>query len=180
MDIGDLIFLILLGIGFLSSLGGAKKRRTKQGSPRPAQPRPERHPAATSRAPDGQPSRKSRLQEARNRVKSQMQDLLRELEQQSQPPLPAPPVPGEIPQRKQVPAPASRTGPLAVESLEVIGDEIEIREVLHKEFHKKYMSPVSDPARRSGRPRVRRLMGHRSLREAVVLTEILGPPKSLQ
>jgi hypothetical protein len=67
-----------------------------------------------------------------------------------------------------------------VESLEVIGDEIEIREVLHKEFHKKYMSPVSDPARRSGRPRVRRLMGHRSLREAVVLTEILGPPKSLQ
>lgn len=181
MDLGDFIFLILMGLGFLSSVGGAKKKRAqRRNPPRPTPPTPQREPQLNRELAEEpvRPTRRSRLQEARSRVKSQMEDLLRELEEQSKPPqakLPLPPKP-RVPRRMEpvVPSP--------VQKGDTFPDEIVERDgTLHQQFHDKYISPLSDPVSRPSRPRVQRLLNRRQqLREAVLMREILGPPKALE
>ena len=181
MDIGDLVFLLILGIGFLSSLGGAKKKR-RQANRQSGTPPTPRTPVASSNAPLARPERKSRLTEARERAMSQMEELLRELESGGK--SPTPPRPREITAESNdivVDSPDLHLPPSAPAPREMPPSVPAKRDgTLHKVFHDKYIRPVGDPRVRLLTARSKRHLSPQSLKEAVLLREILGPPKALQ
>ena len=165
MDIGDIIFILIMGLGFLSSIGGARKKKRNQQLPKP------RLPDAGS---PPQPARKSRLAEARERALSQMEELLRDLEGGEKPPAQPTPEPQEQPAEETTAAPVPLTRELP-SSVPTVRDG-----TLHKEFHDKYIQPLTELDARSTIPRSTRYLSPQSLRKAVLLREIFGPPKGLQ
>jgi hypothetical protein len=175
MDFGDLIFLIFIALGGLSSVLGGKKRKqaaqaAKKRPPRPPTTRPERARAvvpATSR--DRPVSR-----EPRTDTHSQMERILRELGFDAVVEDEPEPEPEETPWSE---IPPERELPRAV-SLEPLKVEPEAR---HQEFHDKYVRPIAAPKDSTQRrPRGHRYVNAASLRGAVLRMEILGPPKSLR
>lgn len=197
MDIGDLIFLLLIGFGFISSLlgGGKKKRRTP---PRP--PPPQRPPEAV---------------QARSRAVDQMERLLEELQLRAGGPPrgTAGAVAGRDVEIEGAPddydayaegwgSPPPESEAVSLEdavpeavSLEEIPPP-PYREILerplppsirpvdarsHRRFHDRYVEPTGKTrGRRRSVARARKHLKAGTLREAVLLREILGPPKSLR
>lgn len=174
MDIGDVIFLIIMGVGLLSSLGRKKGRQVRPPQrPRAGRPLPAEQATA-------QTQRKSRLAEARERAMSQMEELLRELEGggQTRTQLPKPPPP---PQRLRVESPDVLVPPEVVPERELPPEEAPVRDgSLHKAFHDKYIRPVTETHVSFHEALARRHLSHRKLREAMLLKEILDRPKALR
>jgi|GEM_PF-4463678 len=208
MDIGDVFWLILLGIGFLSSLAGKKKKgggaAQRPSGTRPAQrpPPSRRTPAPTGRVGGGGDRKvgghmedilrqlQLRVEEAAGLPKGTVQFVGRGEEEESE-------APGAVstPPRASTPAPRRRTDtpvpPPPEDTAWNKGLERHARqaethaldEADHEAFHDQYISPVTlttAPGLQGTGPRVRRLLNRNSLRDAVLAQEILGPPKALR
>lgn len=203
MEFSDLLFLIFIALGGLSSLIGGKKKK-KQTAPPKNQPRPPRPavPGRTTRA--GTPPGRE-LQQARQKVSNEMDRILRELglggtnaPPTRVPPPSTPPIEEtgvsdeiEIYERPPVPRPTTRPLPqrelpqtVSLEDFERDNATIETLDRAggksHTRFHDRYIKPLPELSTRREPARVRKFVNPRSLREAMIVTEILGPPKGLQ
>lgn len=181
MDFGDILVFILIGSGLLSSVLGKKKKKlaqTRRSSPPPARQRttlPER-PGVPRVEPSLDPSHSGP-------VPTRMEEILRQLglevEQQGEE-LEAPEQAPEIAtagERDAFGREMPRVVSLEEPSVEAIAPDTEER---HDEFHEEYVTPFRQT-------RIRRVvsLGHeilnpQSLRQAVLMHEILGPPKGLR
>lgn len=171
MDIGDLIFLIFIALGGLSSiLGGKKKRQAAKSAgktrPRPRPPRPAQA-REVSRTGRDHPARRQPRQ-----PESQMERILRDLGFDAvaveDEPEPQAVVSSEIPLTRELPKTVS------LERLDVE------REARHQKFHDKYIKPVAAPEGARVPSRAERYVNAQSLRDAVLRMEILGTPKGLK
>ena len=182
MDVGDILLLIFIVFGVLSSLAGGKKKRkgVPQAPLRPQrQPSPPRPGGATRprEVPRSEPS----LDPGAGPVPTQMEGILRQLgldvgrEPEVEEPEPAvepEAEPHSIPLREE-----PRVVSLEEEALNLPDAD---REQLHSEFHQKYIRPLESVDRGSRSSRARLRLNPTSLREAILLREILGPPKGLR
>lgn len=187
MDFGDLLLLIFIVAGLLSTLAGGKKKR--KGVPQarsrlPRQPSPRLPDGATGprEVPQSEPSLDPGARPVPTQpVPTQMEEILRQLgldvgrEPEVEEPEPAAEreaEPHSMPLRDE-----PRVVSLEEEALNLPDDD---REQLHSEFHEKYIRPLDpvDRGSRSSRARIR--LNPTTLREAIILREILGPPKGLQ
>ncbi len=183
MDLGDLLLLIFIVTGLLSSLAGGKKKKKKTTGRVPA--RPQRRPRPSAAGGTSRPRRELPHPEpsvdpsGSGPVPSQMEEILRQLgldvgveeaapeaAMETAPP-PSPLVTHEEPQVVSLEAP----------SLDIMDGDTSQR---HERFHERYVKPLPpvDSRRRSSRAGIR--LNPTSLREAIILHEILGPPKGLQ
>lgn len=166
MDVGDILLLIFIVFGVLSSLaGGKKKRKGVRGATRPRE------------VPQSEPS----LDPGAGPVPTQMEEILRQLgldvgrEAEVEEPEPAvepEAEPHSIPLREE-----PRVVSLEEEALNLPDAD---REQLHSEFHQKYIRPLESVDRGSRSSRARLRLNPTTLREAIILREILGPPKGLR
>ena len=187
MDLGDLLLLIFIVSGLLSTLAGGKKKRkgASQAPPRPPRPRSQRQ--SSPRAPGERarprevPRPQPSLDPGAGPVPTQMEEILRQLgldvgrEPEVEEPEPFVELEAEaqsIPLREE-----PRVVSLEGESLEPLDDGGEGR---HTEFHEKYIRPLESVDRRSRSSRARLRLNPATLREAILIREILGPPKGLQ
>ncbi len=207
MDFGDLVIIIFIVSGILSTLGRKKKPQGKarpQARPRPRQAQfpPQRRAESTrgaettpSRAGPGAPEPRAPSPPAReSAAPATMEDILRQLGLDTGPqpevelePAPEPePEPEPLPQVREVPTrlPRDRVGreipqvlSLEDESIDAVADRAGPR---HREFHERYVKPFRETDIDKAPSRARLRLNPRSLREAVILKEILGPPKGMQ
>ena len=186
MDFGDLLLLIFIVAGLLSTLAGGKKKRkgVPQARTRPG-PRPQRQPSprrpggATS--PREPPQSEPSLDPGVRPVPTQMEEILQQLgldvgrEPEVEEPEPAverEAEPHSIPLRDE-----PRVVSLEEEALNLPDAD---REQRHSEFHRKYIRPLESVGRGSRSSRARLRLNPTTLREAILLREILGPPKGLR
>lgn len=172
----DIIQLIAVGLfilfGVLSST--KKKKGSIPPSPKPRLPRPN---VGASRAAASRPQ----TQSVQRRLND---DLFQILKDQLEPPVPdvpdvVPEMVGELPVRSFRPPPVERPG-RAVQPLETVEP---LDEVSHEEFHEEYVDPDRDDRhfQHAGVRRPIEIPTARSrLRQAVIMAEVLGPPKGLQ
>ena len=199
MDIGDILVLIFILSGIVSSFFGGKKPQTKGKRPLPPRPRPRPQTRAPQRQSSG--SSTTTPAPAEEPATVSMNDILRELglpvevEQESTTATKEPEIPDEpfqsTPEVAETPPPVTppvydsvgRPMP-RVRSLE--GPTIESRsyeeltprsEARHQAFHDQFVRPLKPPKRR--RPR-RHPLRPDNLREAILFQEILGTPKGLR
>lgn len=192
MDFGDVLLLIFIALGLLSSLAGGKKKKTTS---RVRAQRPQRRPGAAggTSGPRRELPRRELPQLERELprlepsvdpsgggpVPSQMEEILRQLGldvgvQEEEPEVGLEVAPPAAP-------PVMSEGPRVVsrqeQSLEIMDGDTPQR---HERFHEQYVKPLPeiDSLRRSSRAGIR--LNPTSLREAIILHEILGPPKGLQ
>ncbi len=182
MDLGDLLLLIFIVAGLLSTLAGGKKKRkgVPQARPRPGpqrQPSP-RRPGGTT-GPREVPQSEPSLDPGARPVPTQMEEILRQLgldvgpePEEPEPAVEREPEPASIPLRGE-----PRVVSLEEEALNLPDAD---REQLHSEFHEKYIRPLESVARASRSSRARLRLNPTTLREAIILREILGPPKGLR
>ncbi len=165
MDIGDILILIFIVSGLLSSLAGGKKKkqqsRPPQSRPRPRPSRPPSREGAGARAgprPSLDPSHSGP-------VPTQMEEILRQLGLEVGPEIEEP----EVVVEREVVRP-ERPKILSVPDTEV----------RHAAFHDEYINPFEQT--RIARPpsRGKKLLNPQSLRQAMLLREIFGPPKGMR
>lgn len=209
MDFGDLILIIFIVSGILSTLGGKKKKKAQgKGRPQarplprqaqfPQQRRAESAPEAgttPSRAGMGAPEPRAPAPPAReSAAPATMEDILRQLgldlgpqpeveleaapepEPEREPPPQVREVPARLPPdrvEREIPQVLS----LEDESIDAVADRAGPR---HREFHEEFVKPFRKTIIHEPRSRARIHLNPRSLREAVILKEILGPPKGMQ
>ncbi len=177
MDIGDLLILIFIVSGILSSLAGKKKKQQKRQPQRPPRPRPSRPPSrerARSR-PSLDPSHSGP-------VPTQMEEILRQLGLEVEPEIEELEVAVEREVEEAARYDAVRRELPRVVSLErpaqptVVPDA----EVRHAEFHDEYIDAFVQTRIERPRSRAKDLLNPQSLRQAMLLREILGTPKGLR
>ncbi len=178
MDIGDILILIFIVSGILSSLAGRKKKKSQSRPPqRRPQPQPSRPPSR-----EGPRSRPSLDPSHSGPVPTQMEEILRQLGLEVGPEIEEP----EVVVEREVEEVArfdavGRELPRAV-SLErpaqptVVPDT----EVRHTEFHDEYIDAFTQTRIERPPSRAKGLLNPQSLRQAILLREILGPPKGLR
>ncbi len=178
MDIGDLLILIFIVSGILSSLAGGKKRKqqSRQQQPRPL-PRPARPPSrerARSR-PSLDPSHSGP-------VPTQMEEILRQLGLDVEPEIEEPevvvePDVEEIARYDAVGRELPRVVSLERPAQPTVVPDTEVR---HTEFHEEYVDAFEQTRIERPRSRGKKLLNPQSLRQAMLLREILGPPKGMR
>jgi hypothetical protein len=192
MDFGDLLVFFFIVTGILSSILGKKKKKTlpQSGRRRPPTlpPRPPR-PQGTGAARGGTPVRsrpgaggpQPSLDANRpTPFPSQMEEILRQLGLDVARPAPPEPEPVEPEPALEVDAvgrPMPRAVSLESGSLEELEPDIERR---HEEFHKEYIRRFRRTRITHYASRAHALLNPKSLRHAVLLHEIFGPPKGLR
>ncbi len=168
MDIGDILILIFIVSGLLSSLMGGKKKKQQSRSPqsRP-RPRPSRPPSReTAGAGAGARRPRPSLDPSHSGpVPTQMEEILRQLGLEVGPEIEEP----EVVVEREVVRP---------ELPKILS--VPDAEVRHAEFHDEYIDPFEQT--RIARPpsRGKKLLNPQSLRQAMLLREILGPPKGMR
>lgn len=186
MDIGDLLVFILIGMGVLSQLFGGKKKRPAPPSRRPRLPEP--RTARTGEA--GVAKQKTTSYMERILKELELDDLIEQRSGTSEPPVTIrPPLTAPPPKREPLAAPTQladaaeeshsareipAAGGQSLETLEASG------EAEHERFHELYIRPLASPGSEHPRSRVRKLLTNKGLRDAILLREILGPPKALE
>ncbi len=171
MDIGELIFLIFIALGGLSSiLGGKRKKRAAQSAgktrPRPRPPRPAQARAASTTGRD-HPARRPERQDTESQMERILRDLGFDAVVVEDEPEPQAVVSSEVPPPRELPKTVS---------LERLDIEPEAR---HEKFHDRYIKPVAAPEGARVRSRAQRYVNAESLRDVVLRMEILGRPKGL-
>jgi hypothetical protein len=200
VDIGDVVFIVFIALGALSSVLGGKKKH-QQALKKPARRRPPypplpSNPSTQQTVSDRTPPRE-RISPSRRTAVSQMERILRELGLDTT--VPATPTPAPTPE----PEPELIEGrpPPVIASLESVDIDDEAR---HLQFHERYMHESTERAwgkpadsslgmgqtevgTKSGarpsphsRPLAKRYLNPDTLRSAILLHEILGPPKGLR
>ena len=180
MDFGDLLLLIFVVSGLLSSLLGGKKKKTTNRVPAR---RPQRRPGAaggTSRPRRELPRPEPSVDPSGGGpVPSQMEEILRQLGLDVGVEQEAPEVGMEVapPPSPLVMREEPRVVSMEEQSLETMDGDTSQR---HEQFHRRYVQPLDriDSRRHLSRAGIR--LNPTSLREAIILHEILGPPKGLQ
>ena len=181
MDFGDVLLLIFVVSGLLSSLIGGKKKKKTTGRA-PAR-RPQRSPGAaggTSRPRRELPRPEPSVDPSGGGpVPSQMEEILRQLgldvgveEEAPEVGMEVAPPPSPLVMREE-----PRVVSLEEQSVEAMDGDTSER---HEQFHQRYVKPLDqiDSQRRPSRAGIR--LNPTSLREAIILHEILGPPKGLR
>ena len=184
MDFGELLLLIFVVSGLLSSLlGGKKKKKTTNRVPA-RQPRPRAGAAGSTSRPRRELPRPEPSVDPSGGgpVPSQMEELLRQLgldvgveEEAPEVGMEVAPPPSPLVMREE-----PRVVSLEEQSLETMDGDTTQR---HERFHERYVKPLARPPRFGSRRHLSRaaiLLNPTSLREAIILHEILGPPKGLQ
>lgn len=181
MDFGDLLFLILIGSGLLSTLLGKKKKKlpqTRRPRPQPARQRvtlPERH-----RVPRAEPS----LDPSHSGpVPTPMEEILRQLGleverhgEEEEVPEQAPEIEA-VGERDAVGREMPRVVSLEEPYVEAIVPDTEKR---HDEFHEEYVTAFRQTRIRRAVSLGHEILNPESLRHAILMHEILGPPKGLR
>ncbi len=168
MDIGDILIMIFIVSGLLSSLAGGKKKkqqsRPPQTRPRP-RPRPSRPPSREEIGAGARP-RPSLDPSHSGPVPTQMEEILRQLGLEVGPEIEEPEV---VVEREVV-------RPELPKILSVVPDT----EVRHTEFHDEYIDAFEQTRIERPRSRGKKLLNPQSLRQAMLLREIFGPPKGMR
>ncbi len=179
MDIGDLLILIFIVSGILSSLAGKKKKQQKRQPQRPPRPRPGRPPSregARSRPPPSlDPSHAGP-------VPTQMEEILRQLGLEVEPEIEELEVAVEREAEEAAQYDSVRRELPRVVSLEkpVQRTVVPDTEVRHTEFHDEYIDAFEQTRIERPPSRAKDLLNPQSLRQAMLLREILGTPKGLR
>ncbi len=181
MDIGDLLILIFIVSGILSSLVGGKKKKqqARQLQQRPL-PRPSRPPSRER--PRSRPS----LDPSHTApVPTQMEEILRQLGLEVEPETEElevaverefeeaaryDAVGRELPKAVSLERPVQPVQPTVVPS----------SEARHTKFHDEYIDAFEQTRIERPPSRAKGLLNPRSLRQAMLLREILGTPKGLR
>ncbi len=182
MDIGDILVVIFIVSGILSSLigGKKKKRQSRQPQPRPL-PRPSRPPSREGAGP--RPRSRPSLDPAHSGpVPTQMEEILRQLGLEVEPEIEKPEVVVE-PEAEEV----ARYDPVGRELPRVVSLErpaqptvVPSSEVRHTAFHDEYIDAFEQTRIKRPPSRGKDLLNPQSLRQAILLREILGTPKGLR
>lgn len=182
MDFGDLLFLILIGAGLLSTLLGKKKKKlpqTRRPRPQPA-PRQRATLPERPRVPRAEPS----LDPSHSGpVPTPMEEILRQLGLEVGRHREEPEVPEQAPEiatvgeRDAVGREMPRVVSLEEPSVEAIVPDTEKR---HDEFHEEYVRPFRQTLIQRPVSRGHEMLNPESLRHAILMHEILGPPKGLR
>ena len=183
MDFGEILIFILIGSGLLSSLLGKKKKKnlaqTRQRHPQPARQRatlPER-PLVPRVEPSLDPSHSGP-------VPTPMEEILRQLGleverhgEEQETPEQAPEI-ATVGERDAV----GREMPRVVSLEEPYVDEAIVpdAEKRHAEFHAEYVTAFRQTRIQRALSRGHEILNPESLRQAVLMHEILGPPKGLR
>ena len=182
MDFGDILIFILIGSGLLSTLFGKKKKKlpqTRRPRPQPARQRatlPER-PRVPLVEPSLDPSHSGP-------VPTPMEEILRQLGleverhgEEQETPEQAPEI-ATVGERDAV----GREMPRVVSLEEPYVDEAIVpdAEKRHDEFHEQYVTAFRQTRIRRAVSRGHEMLNPESLRHAILMHEILGPPKGLR
>ncbi len=181
MDFGDILFMILIGSGLLTSLLVKKKKKlpqTRRPRPQPARQRatlPER-PRVPRAEPFLDPSHSGP-------VPTPMEEILRQLGleveqhgEELEAPEQAPEI-ATVGERDAVGREMPRVVSLEEPYVEVIAPDTEKR---HDEFHEQYVTAFRETRIRRAVSRGHEMLNPESLRHAILMHEILGPPKGLR
>ncbi len=181
MDFGDLLLLILIGSGLLASLLGKKKKNLPQTRrPRPQSARQRATLPERPRVPRAEPS----LDPSHSGpVPTRMEEILRQLglevEQHGEEweaPEQAPEI-ATVGERDAVGREMPRVVSLEEPSVEAIVPDTEER---HDEFHEEYVRTFRQTLIQRPVSRGHEILNLKSLRHAILMHEILGPPKGLR
>ena len=181
VDFGEILFMLLIGSGILSSILGKKKKKSPQTSrsgPQPARQKatmPER-PRVPRVEPSLDPSHSGP-------VPSRMEEILRQLGLEVEPrgeeveaPEQAPEI-ATVGERDAFGREMPRVVSLEEPSVEAIVSEAEKR---HDEFHEEYIREFRQTRIQRAVSRGHEILNPKSLRQAILMHEILGPPKGLR
>ncbi len=181
MDFCDILFMILIGSGLLTSLLGKKKKKvpqTRRPRPQPARQRaslPER-PRVPRVEPSLDPSHSgpvpTRMEEILRQLGLEVEQHGEELEAPEQAPEIA-----TVGERDAVGREMPRVVSLEEPYVEVIAPDTEKR---HDEFHEEYVTAFRQTRIKSAVSRGHEMLNPESLRHAILMHEILGPPKGLR
>ena len=181
VDFGEILFMLLIGSGILSSILGKKKKKSPQTSrsgPQPARQKatlPER-PRVPRVEPSLDPSHSGP-------VPSRMEEILRQLGLEVEPRGEEVEVPEQAPEiatvgeRDAFGREMPRVVSLEEPSVEAIVPEAEER---HDKFHEEYISAFRQTRIQRAVSRGHEILNPKSLRQAILMHEILGPPKGLR
>ncbi len=181
MDFGDLLLLILVGSGLLSSVLGKKKKKLPQTPPRRPQPARQRatlreRPRVPRAVPSLDPSHSGP-------VPTQMEEILRQLGlevgrhgEEQEAPEQAPEIEA-VDERDYVGREMPRVVSLERPSVEAVVPDTEER---HDAFHEEYVTAFRQTRIRRPVSRGHEMLNPKSLRQAILMHEILGPPKGLR
>ncbi len=180
MDFGDLFLLILIGSGLLSSVLGKKKKKLPQ--TRPRSPQPARQRATLPERP-GRPRVGPSLDPSHSGpVPTQMEEILRQLGlevghgEEQEAPEQAPEIEA-VGERDAVGRRMPRVVSLEKPSVEAIVPDAEER---HDRFHEEYVTAFRKTRILRPVSRGHEMLNPKSLRHAILMREILGPPKGLR
>ncbi len=185
MDFGDLLFLILIGSGLLSTLLGKKKKKlpqTRRPRPRP-RPQPARQRATLPERPRVPRAEPSLDPSHSGPVPTPMEEILRQLGleveqhgEELEAPEQAPEI-ATVGERDAVGREMPRVVSLEKPYVEAIAPDAEKR---HDEFHEEYVTAFRQIRIQRAVSRGHEMLNPKSLRHAVLMHEILGPPKGLR
>jgi hypothetical protein len=177
VDIGDILIAIFIVSGILSSLAGGKKKKKQQSRPpqRRPQPRPSLPPSREGAGAGARP-RPSLDPSHSGPVPTQMEEILRQLGLEVGPEIEEPEVVvereavrPELPKVVPLERPPQRTVALDSDS-----------EARHTKFHDEYIDAFEQTRIERPPSRGKKLLNPQSLRQAMLLREILGPPKGMR
>ncbi len=178
MDIGDLLILIFIVSGLLSSWAGSKKKKQQSRQPqRRPQPRPTGPPSR-----EGVRSRPSLDPSHSGPVPTQMEEILRQLGLEVEPKMEELELAVEREAEEAARYDAVRRELPRVVSLEkpVQRTVVPDPEVRHTKFHDEYIDEFAQTRIERPTSRAKDLLNPQSLRQAMLLREILGTPKGLR
>lgn len=181
MDFGDLVLLILIGSGLLSTLLGKKKKKLSPA--RRPHPQPDRQRATLPERPRVPRAEPSLDPSHSGPVPTPMEEILRQLGleveqhgEQREVPEQAPEI-ATVGERDAVGREMPRAVSLEEPSVEAIVPDTEER---HDEFHEEYVRTFRQTRIRRPVSRGHEMVNPESLRHAILMHEILGPPKGLR
>ena len=200
MDLGDLLILIFIAFGVLSSLFGGKKKKGKLAQtrrpPGRARPEPRSRPAppAGRRASSGAAT--SRREAATTpfpaagssqestpypEMPSRMEEILRQLGLEVEiEPQPEPEIPEPEPHREYDAAGRALPGAVAWGGEKPEGRIPPSAVERHQEFHDQFITEFQETKIEKPPSRARLQLNPQSLRDAMILHVILGPPKGMR
>ncbi len=200
MDFGDLLILIFIAFGVLSSLFGGKKRKGKlpqtSRPPGRARPVPRSRPAPPTgqRASSGAaasrrevtttsfpPAGSSQESTPYPETPSRMEEILRQLGLEVEiEPEPGPVIPEPEPHRDYDAAGRALPEAVAWGGEKPEGHIPPPEEERHEEFHDQFVTEFHETQIERPPSRARLRLNPQSLRDAMILHQILGPPKGMR
>ena len=181
MDFGDLLLLILIGSGLLSSVLGKKKKNLPQ-TLRP-RPQPARQRATLPEGPRVPRVEPSLDPSHSGPVPTRMEEILRQLgleverdSEELEAPEQAPEI-ATVGERDAVGREMHRVVSLEKPYVEAIVPDTEKR---HAEFHEEYVRAFRQTQIQRAVSLGHEILNPESLRHAILMHEILGPPKGLR